>query len=173
VKRFSRQAQRSPVPIGQGFERSSREHEGQALRQRLESVAEIKVPRRILSMHREFDDRAADVAGERRRAGHECAGDANAGGHGARRTGLAERACPSQPVMTPWLQVAMPTTPFASSATKAVKPAPGPKPSRSQSASVARTACSAFSPSANSRFRRISAGMSAGRAARTSNGFVT
>jgi len=173
VKRFGRQAQRSPVPIGQRFERSSREHEGQALRQRLEAVAEIKVPRRILGMHREFDDRAADVAGERRHAGHECAGDAMLAGMGLANRSCRKSTCPFQPVMTPWLQVVMPTTPFASSATKAVKPAPGPKPSRNQSASVARTACSAFSPSANSRFRRISAGMSAGRAARTSNGFVT
>src|ERR1700756_2563104 len=45
-------------------ERGSRQHVGQALRQRLKAAATIELLGRIVGAHREFDDRAAEIMSE-------------------------------------------------------------------------------------------------------------
>src|SRR6185312_4222284 len=67
----------------------------------------------------------------------------------------------------------MPTTAPPASATSAVNFAAGPKPSRSQSSSLAVAVCSAFSCASNFSFRQHRAGISAGVAARTVTGGIT
>ncbi len=64
------------VAVGELGQTCPRDHEGEALRQRLKAGAQIKLLRRIVGVHRELDDRTAEIARQRRDPGDQRARDA-------------------------------------------------------------------------------------------------